>query len=542
MKDTIYVDKDDEITAVIDSVTSSKEKVVALVLPKNAEVFQSVVNMKLLKKAGKKANKNVVLISSDDGLKVAAAEAGLHMAPTAKSKPSIPKLSSKAAPEVAVIEAGEASSDEAQASSDLVNEKETDVSSDSEETLKMDDDAKVSKKSKKSVLKIPDFSSFRLRVSLAIAAVIILVVGWIFAFIVMPKATVTITADTRRVDVSGEFTATNDADEFSADENILPAELVEVVKEDSATVPATGEKNVGKKASGEVQFSAQNCESLSVPSNIPAGSVVRSNGNEYLTEESASFNFDSFSGGCLNFSSGSTGITAAEGGTAYNLADNSEFSVDNRSSVEGSGSAKGGTDETATVVSEEDITTATEQLAGTVTAAASEELQAKLREQGYQALTQTIKEADSKTTRSAEVDEEVEEVTLKRTVTYSMLGINAEDIDALLEDLLRDEKSLIREDENIRDNGRSSAVIQVINSDDRSSQVLRLQTVAVLGQTFNTDLIAEQIAGKRRGDIEAELEAREGVKEVSVEYAPLWVTTTPKSADKITVVIIESDD
>ena len=51
MKDTIYVDKEDEITSVIDSVLSSKEKVVALVLPKKAEVFQSVINMKLLKKA-----------------------------------------------------------------------------------------------------------------------------------------------------------------------------------------------------------------------------------------------------------------------------------------------------------------------------------------------------------------------------------------------------------------------------------------------------------------------------------------------------------
>ena len=49
-KDTVYIDIDDEITSVIDKVISSKAKTVALVLPKRASVFQSVVNMKLLTK------------------------------------------------------------------------------------------------------------------------------------------------------------------------------------------------------------------------------------------------------------------------------------------------------------------------------------------------------------------------------------------------------------------------------------------------------------------------------------------------------------
>ena len=50
-KDTIYIDIDDEITGIIDKVQGSKGKVVAFVLPKRAAVFQSIVNMKLLKRA-----------------------------------------------------------------------------------------------------------------------------------------------------------------------------------------------------------------------------------------------------------------------------------------------------------------------------------------------------------------------------------------------------------------------------------------------------------------------------------------------------------
>lgn len=44
-KDTIYVDIDDEITAVIDKIQNSSSKVVALVLPKRAATFQSIVNI-----------------------------------------------------------------------------------------------------------------------------------------------------------------------------------------------------------------------------------------------------------------------------------------------------------------------------------------------------------------------------------------------------------------------------------------------------------------------------------------------------------------
>ena len=57
MKDTIYIDVDDEITAIIDKVITSKHKIVALVLPKRAVVLQSIVNMKLLKRTADEAKK-----------------------------------------------------------------------------------------------------------------------------------------------------------------------------------------------------------------------------------------------------------------------------------------------------------------------------------------------------------------------------------------------------------------------------------------------------------------------------------------------------
>jgi len=57
-KDVVYIDLDDEITSIIDKVENAKEKMVALVLPKRATVMQSIVNMRLLKRAADSAGRS----------------------------------------------------------------------------------------------------------------------------------------------------------------------------------------------------------------------------------------------------------------------------------------------------------------------------------------------------------------------------------------------------------------------------------------------------------------------------------------------------
>src|SRR5687767_6301854 len=89
-KDVIYIDIDDEITTIIDKVRSSHDRIVALVLPKRAAVFQSIVNMKLLKRTADDAKKHLVLITSEAGLLPLAGAVGVHVAKSLQSKPEIP--------------------------------------------------------------------------------------------------------------------------------------------------------------------------------------------------------------------------------------------------------------------------------------------------------------------------------------------------------------------------------------------------------------------------------------------------------------------
>ena len=89
-KDTIYIDVDDEITGIIDKLRTSEAKIVALVLPKRASVFQSIVNMKLLKRAADEDKKHLVLITTETGLLPLAGLAGVLVASSLTSKPAIP--------------------------------------------------------------------------------------------------------------------------------------------------------------------------------------------------------------------------------------------------------------------------------------------------------------------------------------------------------------------------------------------------------------------------------------------------------------------
>ena len=60
-KDVIYIEPEDDITDIILKIENSKEKIIALVPPKKAGVFRSVVNIKLIAKAGNNAKKKIVL-------------------------------------------------------------------------------------------------------------------------------------------------------------------------------------------------------------------------------------------------------------------------------------------------------------------------------------------------------------------------------------------------------------------------------------------------------------------------------------------------
>lgn len=62
---TLYIDVDEEITSIIDRVRKAQAGEVIIVVPKQALLIQSLVNLKLLKKEADRRKKRVMIVTQD---------------------------------------------------------------------------------------------------------------------------------------------------------------------------------------------------------------------------------------------------------------------------------------------------------------------------------------------------------------------------------------------------------------------------------------------------------------------------------------------
>jgi hypothetical protein len=91
-KDVIYIDVEDDITTIVGKIKASKEKIVAIVPPARYGVFQSAVNMRLLKRTADAAKKHLVIISNSSALAALAASANIPVAKNLQTKPEIAEI------------------------------------------------------------------------------------------------------------------------------------------------------------------------------------------------------------------------------------------------------------------------------------------------------------------------------------------------------------------------------------------------------------------------------------------------------------------
>ncbi len=531
-KDILYVDIDDEITSIIAKIEASKAKVVALVLPKNASILSSSVNMKLLKRLEDTQKKNLVIITTDTSLIALAGAARLHVAKTLKSKPVLPAL------------ARDEDDDDVISSEDIekeVSKKPVQKTSEGDDVIQLDN-TEAPKKSAmlgpiNKKLKVPNFNRFRVKVFLLFGLLIGSVAFGFYALIVAPKATITLKTEVSTIDTSIDITANTAVKDFDAAQPILPAVLVEKTKKDSEKVPATGKKDIGEKATGPMTI--VNCTDN--PLTIPAGTIFTNSGFSFALDASvtvpASDFFSAGAGGACKENGKANGmVTATAAGGGSNLSSGREYSSNFSSNVTGTGGAMGGgTSKVVTVLSAADIESAKSKLAGKSKSVALAELKDQIGQSQMFALEETLSETPPKYTVSAAVDAEVADVTVGSEVTYTMLSVSLANMQSLVEAAISQKITDSRQ--KILDNGLEKKSLQLLEKKSAGEQKFGLSVVATVGPDIDTVSIAAESAGKTKVDIQKKLSERAGVKDVTVSYSPFWVISTPKKASKITVVI-----
>ncbi len=541
-KDTIYIDVDDEITAIIDKLKSSDKKIVALVLPKRAAVLQSIVNMKLLKRTAEDSKKHLVLITSEAGVLPLAGAVGVHVAKTLQSKPAIPAAPSTNNETVNVSghDADDIAVDKNKSIAELADDDPIEVDNDDKpEAIAGAAGAAAAAKTGRKKIKIPNFDKFRIKVVLGVLALILILAGLFFATQIMPQARVVVKTDSSSIDTELKLTVSPTATAVNEEGTIVPGQLKEVKKTDTESVPATGEIDKGEKAKGTV--SLKNCSASVEPVQVPAGTGVSTNNLTFITNEAITLPATTKNG--LNqctTAPQSVAVTAQAGGDKYNLSAGRTWSVAGYSSVTGvdNSTMAGGTTNIVKVVAQKDIDDARQKIQDR-SDAARDELLDDMEAEGILGIRETFaNKGEPVVTPAPKVNEEGANVTVSVVSTYTLIGVKKDDLKGLVEKSV--DGKYDKSKQVILDNGLDEARVVVDEKKANGEVAATLRTQVLAGPQLDEEAIKQEIAGKKKSQSLSAIQNRPGIKEAQISYSPFWVSSTPKKTSKITVVFEQS--
>lgn len=532
-KDVIYVDIEDDITSVIDKVKNAKTTIVALVPPKRIGVLQSVVNLKLLKRAAASAKKRVVLITNDTALVGLAAGIAIPVAKNLQSRPEIPVAAATMAPSEDVINGEELPVGELEKTADkpleltgfpALDEKPGAAAASAPFA------AKAASRAPRKGSAVPDFDKFRKKLFIFGGLGALLIVFLVWAIFFAAKATVAITANTNIVNISKDLMLRPNA-KLDAAQGVAPVIVKEVKKTSTTNFSPTGKKDVGEKATGTVEFSTDSIGRLGTT--IPAGTTLTSSsGLTFTTDSSVTITIENYQGA-------PTGITATASGSRFNDASGAVTGAPSGIDARITEATAGGTDKTITVVSQADVDAAYEKLE----AQDSNKVKAELKKQFEGSVVSidesfTIEPADP--TSAPAIGQEATSAKLSAETTYRIIGIARSDLRAIFDAYTKNE---IAGDKNqkIYESGDESATFTEFSKNDTGYKV-KARATAQVGPNIDEKALATQITGKRAGEVQQLVEEIQGVEDVNVSLSPFWVTKTPNKADKITIkFVIEHD-
>lgn len=542
-KDVIYIDTEDDITAIIGKVKDSSGKVVALVPPKRIGAIQSAVNLKLVHRAAESDKKHLVIVTNNHALSALAGSAGIPIAKNLESRPEMPEISALEVDDNDIIDGNELPVGEHAGVAARSEEEPEDKGAAAAGTMgtaaivaassKLESGKKaVAATAAKARTKVPNFDSFRKKMFIGIAGVILLVGFLVWAIAFAPRATITIKAKTSETALNSKASAGASLT-TSLKDGTIKAEIKTTTKDVSIPFTATGKKDVGEKATGSVSL-APTLDTIAKvyygdSVTIPAGSqVVSSSGLVYLTDTAAVFS-DSSRG------AKTVGVTAAENGTKYNAASGPASKSPIGTTANFTAATSGGTDKTITVVQQSDIDTVSgDIIKSSESEAAKKSLIAQFGKD-YIVIADTFK-ADAGAVRpSPAAGQEATDGkgTLSGQIAYSVMAVPKAEAGKYLDAYFAQQIDG-KTNQKVYDNGIDGLTLTNPVANGESS-VVTVVTNGKIGPKIDENEVKEFAKGKKAGEIKVYAESVSGVEFAEVEFSPFWVTQAPGDTSKIKV-------
>ncbi|MCL2037837.1 hypothetical protein FWG95_02435 [Candidatus Saccharibacteria bacterium] len=551
-RDTIYIDTEDDITSIIEKVKKSENPVVALVPPSRAGTLQSVVNLKLLQRAAKTARKKLTLITNDRALIGLAAGLKIPVAKSVNAQAEIPVSDADEIPGNDIIDGNDLSIGELAALGDepirnkenkaaaaAVKSIETDdrIRNDHDADGVPDDDpAPPEPQPRKPVKgkKVPNFDKFRKKLFIFGGLGVVLIAFLTWAIFFAPRGTITVQAQTNNSDISTTVTLS------SANTDVKNGVISPVIKQkknnESIEFTATGVKEIGEKATGKVVI--YNTNALD-PINISAGTTLASGNLYFVLNENVVV--PKVTGTISDPKPGVSkpvSVTAANIGSEYNIDADKQLNISgftNRVYAVADKDFTGGSKETAKVVQQSDIDLATEKLKNQLNETKSKEELTNQMSDDTSVITDSFTVDYGQFTSAPAVDHpptQGKQPTLTVEVTYTLIGVSNDDLNALLNAQLND-KIGGSSGQKIYSNGFKTVKFKNFQAAGSGFSVV-VSTTGKLGPKLDEEKIKEMAVGKRSGEIRETLTKINGVSDVEVKFSPFWVGSVSKT-DRLTV-------
>lgn len=316
----------------------------------------------------------------------------------------------------------------------------------------------------------------------------------------------------------------------------VSAEFVSTSLDGTATVPATGKKEVGDKAKGTITI----LSSLTKEQTFTQGTVVTSsNGLAFTLGKDVKV---ASSSGLSDLKTVQAEITAKDIGKEYNLPSGAKFTVGSfeKSEVEAKNETafSGGTKKEVTVVSKDDINKLMEEIIKKLEQKAKDEITQKVSSE-KSVLPLFLSTTLTKKEFSKDALEEASSLTLKAEVTYRGISYKKDDLNRIAAALLQNGLK----DKIIAQEGISYEVKELKQKNDKEV-LATLKIKASLLPKLSNEEIAKQIKGKTFEEAEAMLMKLPQAADVRISLhpgLPFLPKILPRTANNIKLVVKSSD-
>lgn len=539
-KDVIYIDVDDDITAIIGKVKDANEKIVALVPPKRIGVLQSAVNLRLLARAATQNSKHLVLISNNSALMALAAAAKVPVAKNLQSKPEIAEIAALDIDDGEdIIDGSKLPIGELEKTADKPL---SPTGSAIEEALKANaagatpratppvpGQAPVKPRAK-SGIKVPNFNSFRKKLIFMIGGGVLLIGFLVWAIFFAPHATVVITARTSDSSTNASVTLSPTAKtDFSA--NTIKAVTQQSKKDVSVDFDATGSKDVGDKATGSMKLTRTSVSNKAI--NVPAGTSFTAGSLTFVSTEAAILEPTTVGDNGNIQDTATVAVVATQLGDEYNVSARAYQSNVGGYTAKGS-DMSGGSKKTVKVVSADDIQKATDQLKTQDTDAIKKQLSGQF-DTSVTVLDDTFKaDAGSPVSVPAQDQESTTgKAKLTATITYTMTGVDSKEYSTYLDAYFKKQLDG-KNDQRVYENGAKKVTFTNVAAVD-TGFTANIVATAKIGPKIDDNAIKGLAKGKRYGEIQSSIESIQGVDNVDIKFWPFWVSVAPNDTNKISV-------